>query len=62
MRMCVIISLAFLLITTLCACPYNSAYQLDDEPQQNIDESLLGKWATHGLQGSLMIRYRKKSP
>jgi hypothetical protein len=29
----------------LSACPYSSAYKLDDEPLQPIDESLLGKWA-----------------
>jgi hypothetical protein len=29
----------------LSACPYSSAYKLDDEPMLPIDESLLGKWA-----------------
>ncbi len=29
----------------LCACPYSSAYKLDDEPLQPVDETLLGKWA-----------------
>jgi hypothetical protein len=35
----------FALAITLSACPYGSAYKLDDEPLQPIDESLLGKWA-----------------
>ncbi len=30
----------------LCSCPYDSPYNLDPEPVQHIDESLLGKWAT----------------
>jgi hypothetical protein len=29
----------------LCACPYSSAYKLDDEPSINIDDMLLGSWA-----------------
>jgi hypothetical protein len=33
------------LAVVLSACPYSSAYKLDDEPVQPIDESLLGKWA-----------------
>jgi hypothetical protein len=33
------------LAVMLCACPYSSAYKLDDEPMQPVDESLLGKWA-----------------
>jgi hypothetical protein len=35
----------FALVIVLSACPYSSAYKLDDEPLQPIDESLLGKWA-----------------
>lgn len=30
----------------LYGCPYDSPYNLDDTPQQNIDENLLGKWTT----------------
>jgi hypothetical protein len=28
----------------LCGCPYESPYAIDQEPQQNIDENLIGKW------------------
>ncbi|MEO5892419.1 MAG: hypothetical protein ABIQ31_19375 [Ferruginibacter sp.] len=28
----------------LYGCPYDSPYNLDESPLQNIDESLLGKW------------------
>ena len=37
-----------LLIVTvfLYGCPYDSPYNLDEAPQQNIDEELLGNWAT----------------
>ncbi|MFM6926690.1 MAG: hypothetical protein ACKOU7_14375 [Ferruginibacter sp.] len=38
------ISLLFFLCTTLCACPYSSAYYLDETPGLNVDEALLGKW------------------
>jgi hypothetical protein len=34
-----------ILVIALSACPYSSAYKLDDEPLQPIDENLLGKWA-----------------
>jgi hypothetical protein len=33
------------LAAVLCGCPYESPYAIDDEPQQNIDENLVGKWA-----------------
>lgn len=36
----------FILSILLTACPYSSPYSLDDTPQQSIDESYLGKWAT----------------
>ena len=38
-------SLLILLATILFGCPYDSPYAIDEEPVQNIDESLLGKWA-----------------
>lgn len=42
--------LYFLLLFTstilLYGCPYESPYGIDEEPQQYINESLLGKWAT----------------
>jgi hypothetical protein len=31
--------------TFLCGCPYDSPYNIDEAPLQNIDEGLLGKWA-----------------
>lgn len=40
------ISLLFLLSVLLCACPFSSVYQLDESPSVNIDEALVGKWAT----------------
>lgn len=45
MRSFFIISLAAIILTTLCACPYSSPYRLDDQPQQYVDETLLGNWA-----------------
>jgi hypothetical protein len=40
----------FLLLITLTVllygCPYDSPYNIDEIPLQNIDESLLGEWAT----------------
>jgi len=30
----------------LWGCPYDSPYSIDEEPQQPMDEALLGKWAT----------------
>lgn len=38
-------SMLILLATLLCGCPYDSPYAIDEEPVQNIDENLLGKWA-----------------
>ncbi len=35
-----------ILTVLLTACPYSSPYSLDEIPQQSIDESYLGKWAT----------------
>jgi hypothetical protein len=36
--------LLILLATLLFGCPYDSPYAIDEEPVQNIDENLLGKW------------------
>lgn len=30
----------------LCGCPYDSPYGIDETAQENIDEDLLGSWAT----------------
>jgi len=38
------ISMLFFLSVILCACPYSSAYYLDETPGLNVDETLLGKW------------------
>lgn len=46
MKQILSIILLFTLSVFLCGCPYDSPYNLDKEPTQNIDESLLGKWAT----------------
>jgi len=40
------ILLLFTLAAVLCACPYSSPYKLDDVPSLNVDDALLGKWAT----------------
>lgn len=46
MKQILSITLLYTLSVFLCGCPYDSPYNLDQEPLQNIDESLLGKWAT----------------
>jgi hypothetical protein len=38
------ISLLFFLSITLCACPYSSAYTLDETPTIYVEDALLGKW------------------
>ena len=38
--------LFFIVLIILWGCPYDSAYGIDATPQENIDESLLGSWAT----------------
>ena len=38
------ISLLFFLCVTLCACPYSSAYYLDETPNIYVEDVLLGKW------------------
>jgi hypothetical protein len=44
-RLILIPSLATLSII-LCGCPFSSAYKLDENPQQPVDQALVGKWAT----------------
>ncbi len=39
--------LLFSLCILLWGCPYESPYGIDPEPQQYIDEELLGKWAAY---------------
>lgn len=44
MRRILPILLLFTLSAILCGCPYESSYNLDEEPQENIDQGLLGNW------------------
>ncbi|MBK7433091.1 MAG: hypothetical protein IPI66_03755 [Chitinophagaceae bacterium] len=45
MKKTTIIGWGFLLSTVLCACPFSSVYQLEDEPSAYVEDQLLGKWA-----------------
>jgi hypothetical protein len=38
------ISLLFFLSVALCACPYSSAYYLDEAPSIYVEDALIGKW------------------
>lgn len=38
------ISLSFFLCTSLCSCPYSSAYYLDETPSIYVEDALVGKW------------------
>jgi hypothetical protein len=55
------------LAIVLSACPYSSAYKLDAEPLQPIDENLLGKWAAFvkkpqsGKEEPVKIIFTKKT-
>ena len=40
------ISFLFFLSVTLCACPYSSAYYLDENPTIYVEDALVGKWIT----------------
>ena len=40
------IAMSFLICCLLSACPFSSAYKLDDSPAVYVDDALLGKWAT----------------
>lgn len=40
------ISLLILLCFSLCACPYSSAYYLDEVPAIYVEDALIGKWIT----------------
>ena len=43
LQVILLISISFFLY----GCPYDSSYNMDITPQQNIDESLLGNWTTY---------------
>jgi hypothetical protein len=47
------------LSAVLCGCPYESPYAIDEAPQQNIDENLLGKWAAFVPKPSDDKHYRE---
>ncbi len=51
--------LLLLLSVILYGCPYQSPYGIDDEPEQYIDETLLGKWAVMSPRPSYENRYRE---
>ncbi len=38
------ISLLFFLSTSLCSCPYSSAYYLDETPTIYVEDALVGTW------------------
>lgn len=38
------IFILFVLSATLCACPYSSPYNLDNEPSVYVEDVLLGNW------------------
>ncbi len=46
MKTLVKISLLFILSASLCSCPYNSAYNLDEVPGIYVEDILLGRWVT----------------
>ena len=45
-RKCTVCLSLLAVLCTLYACPFSSAFTLDDEPQQPINEEYQGKWAT----------------
>ncbi|HOZ77714.1 MAG TPA: hypothetical protein PLY34_06945 [Ferruginibacter sp.] len=49
--------LTFSVCIVLCGCPYESFYPIDKDPQQYIDESLLGKWASFVARPSFENEY-----
>ncbi|MFT3682711.1 MAG: hypothetical protein QM791_20810 [Ferruginibacter sp.] len=55
-RIFLFISVIFLLY----GCPYHSPYSIDTEPQQYIDETLLGKWAAMVPRPSDDKHYREE--
>jgi hypothetical protein len=50
-------TLSFLLCIILWGCPYESFYAIDKEPQQYIDEGLVGKWASFVARPSFENEY-----
>ena len=50
-------ALLVLLCIVLWGCPYDSAYSIDEAPQQPIDEELIGKWASFVQRPSYQNEY-----
>ncbi len=50
-------TLTFSLCIILWGCPYESFYAIDKEPQQYIDEGLVGKWASFVARPSFENEY-----
>lgn len=50
-------TLSLSLCIVLWGCPYDSPYGIDAEPQQYIDEALLGKWAAFVQRPSFENEY-----
>ncbi len=50
-------ALSFLLCIVLWGCPYESFYAIDTQPQQYVDESLVGKWAAFVTRPSYENEY-----
>lgn len=45
MKLFTYITILCLCTVLCCGCPYESPYAIEEIPQENIDEKLLGKWA-----------------
>lgn len=50
-------AVSYLLCIILWGCPYESFYAIDNAPQQYIDESLVGKWASFVARPSFENEY-----
>ena len=64
------IIILMVLAVFICGCSYESPYAIDVEPQQPIDESLLGKWAAvvpkpsddkHSREDTIKIIFSKRT-
>jgi len=51
------ITVLFSLSIVLCGCPYESFYSIDAQPQQFVDEGLVGKWASFVQRPSFENEY-----
>ncbi len=70
MKQLINIAAVLVLCIMLCGCPYSSPYTIDDKAGQNIDESLLGKWAAfvtkpsddrHTLEDPVKVIFEKRT-